>query len=118
MPETSVVFYKEKDGSQPFREWYDRQPKKVQDKCFRSLKYLEDFGYELRRPLADQLRDGIYELRVKHLRVNYRILYFFGGKQIVVVSHGLTKEGEVPSEEIDKALERKARYLSDPNSYS
>ena len=118
MPETEVVFFKEEDGTEPFGEWLDRQPPKAQDKCFRSLKYLEDFGHELRRPLADHLGDGIYELRIQHLRVNYRILYFFSGEGIAVVSHGITKEGKVPPGEIEKALTRKAKYETDPIRHS
>ena len=58
---------------------------------------------------ADFLRDGIYELRVKHGRVNYRILYFFSGRNVVVVSHGLTKEKAVPVREIEKAIERRGK---------
>jgi hypothetical protein len=39
---------------------------------------------ELRRPEADYLQDGIYELRVGFQHVNYRMLYFFY-KNIAVV---------------------------------
>jgi len=46
--------------------------------------------------------------------VNYRILYFFAGKNIVVVSHGLQKEREVPAAELDAARERKKRFDADP----
>ncbi len=35
------------------------------------------------------------------------MLYFFAGRDVVVVSHGLTKEGEVPDREIALALARK-----------
>lgn len=35
------------------------------------------------------------------------MFYFFAGKAVVVFSHGLTKEREVPPREIDQALERK-----------
>jgi hypothetical protein len=47
---------------------------------------LEQQGHELRRPIADFLRDGIYELRPSVQGVNYRILYFFSGRNVVVVS--------------------------------
>lgn len=114
MPETTVVFFKEVDGTEPFREWFDQQTEKVQEKCFTALKYLEDFGNELHRPQADYLRDGVYELRFRHSTVRYRILYFFGGKGIAVVSHGTTKESRVPLKEIDKAVARKAEYERDP----
>lgn len=37
------------------------------------------------------------------------MLYFFTGKAVVVLSHGLTKEGAVPSREIARAMERKKK---------
>lgn len=33
MPETTVVFYAEDDGSAPLLTWLDQQHNKVQDKC-------------------------------------------------------------------------------------
>ena len=70
-------------------------------------------GHELRRPEADFLRNGIYELRASYRGVNYRMLYFFAGLGIVVVSHGLIKDREVPPNEIDLASERKKKVESD-----
>jgi hypothetical protein len=35
------------------------------------------------------------------------MLYFFAGKSVVVVSHGVTKERELPAKEIDLAVGRK-----------
>jgi phage-related protein len=70
-------------------------------------------GHELRRPEADFLRDGIYELRASYQGVHYRVLYFFAGKAVVVLSHGLTKEKEVPPREIDQAVERKLMVEAD-----
>jgi hypothetical protein len=77
MPPTEVVIFAEDDGSAPLLEWLDGQAPKVQDKCLVKIDRLHELGYELRRPEADFLRDGIYELRVRHRSVNYRILYFF-----------------------------------------
>ncbi|MHC4177493.1 MAG: type II toxin-antitoxin system RelE/ParE family toxin [Planctomycetota bacterium] len=77
MPETTVVFFAEDDGSAPLLTWLDQQETKVQDKCLVKVERLAELGHELRRPEADFLRDGIYELRVRYRRVNYRMLYFF-----------------------------------------
>lgn len=91
------------------------------------MKQLEDFGHELRRPIADYLRDGIYELRPSYQGVNYRMLYFFpkadkskraNPPKIVVVSHGLTKESEVPDVEIDRAIERKKMFEAHPKRHT
>jgi hypothetical protein len=43
------------------------------------IERLRDLGHELRRPEADYLRDGIYELRVGLGSVNHRMLYSFTG---------------------------------------
>jgi phage-related protein len=86
------------------------------EKCLARLAQLEELGHELRRPEADFLRDGIYELRAAYQGVQYRMLYFFSGKAFVVVSHGLVKEKAVPTKDIDRAVERKKKFDSDPSS--
>jgi phage-related protein len=75
-------------------------------------------GHELRRPAADYLRDGIYELRAKRGRVNYRLLYFFHGRNVAIVAHGLTKEAAVPRADIDRALVRKRAFEADPEGHT
>lgn len=67
--------------------------------------------------VADYLRDGIYELRVRHRSVNYRMLYFFHD-QIAVVSHGLKKEDVVPDREIDLAMSRSTQFGQDPERHT
>src|SRR5262245_17664262 len=110
MPKTTVVFFKEDDGSVPIVDWLDGLASKAQIKCLAKLKRLEELGHELRRPEADLLRDGIHELRVGLQGKHYRLLYFFHGNIAAVVSHGLTKERAVPPKEIDRAVARKKRF--------
>ena len=118
VPKTRVVLYQEETGSCPFVEWFDRLPAKVQDKCYLRLERLREMGHELRRPEADFLRDGIYELRVSRGWVHHRILYFFHRAVAAVVSHGLVKERVVASKEIDCAVERKKRFDADPAKHT
>lgn len=114
-----VVFYREDDGSVPIELWLAELPAKVRAKCLAKLARLEDLGHELRRPEADFLRDGIYELRVSRQGIQYRILYFFNGKAFIVLSHGLVKEGaQVPPIEIERAIERKKKFEEDPKKHS
>jgi hypothetical protein len=98
-----VIFYKEDDGTVPMVEWIER---------------LRVFGYELHRPYADTLRDGIHELRFRFQRVNYRMLYFFHGSSAVIFTHGLTKEKNVSNSEIDRALDLKKRFEADPGAHT
>jgi phage-related protein len=67
-------------------------------------------GHELRRPYADYLRAGVHELRARVGRVNYRILYFFGDDEIIL-SHGFTKEREIPDAEIERARRHRSEAL-------
>jgi phage-related protein len=117
MPVTAVVFFTEEDGSCPLLVWLDRLPAKVQDKCIIRIERLEEMGHELRRPAADFLRDGIYELRVSFQSVNYRMLYFFH-RQTAVISHGLTKEKQVPDREIEMAIRHRKLFEKDPARYT
>jgi phage-related protein len=117
MPRTEVVFFQEEDATVPLLEWLSVLPQKARLKCLAKLARLEELGYELRRPEADLLRDGIYELRVRLGTVNYRMLYFFHGREAAIVSHGLTKEKAVPPGEIDEAAGRKARFEADPERH-
>jgi len=107
LPQTDIFFFREPDRSVPLLDWLDEMPAKAQSKCTERIDRLGELGHELRRPEADFLRDGIYELRASYEGVHYRMLYFFAGKAVVVVSHGLTKEREVPPKEIDLAVKRK-----------
>ena len=116
MPTTQVVFFADQEGC-PVLDWLDSLPKKIQAKAHARIERLAELGHELRRPEADYLRDGIYELRWRSQSVNYRILYFFHGKTTVVLANGLTKEDRVPSQEIDLAVRWKALFEADPAGF-
>ena len=118
MPQTQVVFYQDEDGSIPILEWFELIPEKALDKCRVKLERLRDLGHELRRPEADYLRDGIYELRVRVGSVNYRMVYFFHENIAAVVSHDLTKEKQVPPRDIDRAVAAKQRFVRDPRRHA
>ena len=104
LPRTRVVF--------------DTLPVNVQDKCVVKIGRLRALGHQLRRPEADLLRNGIYELRIGREGINYRILYFFRGGIAAILAHGLVKEREVPDRDIRVALERKRLFEQDPDAHT
>jgi phage-related protein len=115
------LFFKDLDGFAPAWEWLkalrDRNPK-AYAKCIVRVRRLAAMGHELRRPEADILRDGIYELRARLGTVNYRILYFFHGRDVAVLAHTITKEDEVPKIEIQRALDRKRMFATNPAAHT
>lgn len=103
------------------KEWLEdlRSQPKHRAKCIEWIGLLRDFGHELRRPSGDYLRDGIYELRVRFQKVQYRMLYFFYDRDRAVIGHGITKQtNKVPAAEIDRAVKMKRRYEEDPDRHS
>jgi phage-related protein len=114
-----LVLFREDDGKTPFVDWFWELPAKAQDRCRERIERLRALGYLLRRPEADYLRDGIYELRVKADRVRYRVLYFFHGRDAAVISHGTTKQqAAVPSREINQAIARRQAFAADPAKHT
>jgi phage-related protein len=121
MPETRVIFYQDEGGEAPVLNWLDKlekQDSKGLINCLDRIQKLASMGHELRRPLADFLRDGIYELRASNRRVQYRILYFFHGRNVAIVAHAIIKEGSaVPDIEINRAIERQQLFIADPETH-
>lgn len=120
MPRSDVAFFMDVDRVAPVLEWLrqlHRGNRKAFANCVAKIRLLQAFGYELRRPHVDYLRDGIHELRSKERNVQYRILYFYHGRNAVILAHALTKEGAVPARDVERAIERKKRYEQNPGKY-
>jgi phage-related protein len=121
MPQTELLFYCEDDGSVPVLEWLDelhRQDRRAYNKCLEVINRLAQLGHELRRPTADLLQKGIYELRTRVGHVNYRVLYFFHGRNVAVLAHILTKEREIPKADLATAITRKTLFEANPKRHT
>jgi phage-related protein len=121
VPKTEVIFYRDERGQAPVVEWLRelrRKDRKAYAKCNARIQVLAQLGHELRRPMADYLRDGIHELRIRQGHLNYRILYFFHGQAVAILAHGLTKEDELPNADIERAIQRKEAFAKDPAKHT
>ena len=121
MAQTRLLFFQDADGTAPVWEWLKdlraRNPKAFA-KCAVRIRRLVELGHELRRPEADLLRDGIYELRARLGTVNYRILYFFHGCNVAVLAHATTKESDIPVVDINRPVERKQTFVASPVAHT
>lgn len=110
MPYTVLFVFRDADGRTPLLEWLatlqDRN-RKAYRLALTLIRRLRECGFDMRRPGADILEDGIYELRWHVGKVQYRILYFFKGANQAVLSHGITKKNVVPSGEIYRASQNR-----------
>jgi len=121
VPPTEVFFYQEERGHASVVEWLTtlrRTDRRAYAKCVARLRRLAEVGHELRRPEADYLRDGLYELRARQGHVNYRILYFFHGRNVAILAHALTKEGVIPEADLERTLRRKEAFEQNPEQHT
>ncbi len=117
MAATQILFYCEADSTPPVLDWLQALPEKQRLKAEEMLGLLASEGHELRRPHADMVRDGIYELRVTVQHQQNRILYFFHGQGLVILAHGLKKEAKIPKAALELAVRRRERYVADPPTF-
>lgn len=124
MPATEVIFYRDERGEAPVADWLRelrRKNRKAFANCVARIEQLAAEGHELRRPAADILRDGVYELRAKHRNVQYRILYFFHprSRNVVILAHAIVKEGAaVPPVDIERTIQRKRAFETNPGAHT
>lgn len=121
MPRTDILFFKDHEGREPVREWLQgmrfTNPHAFAH-CNARLRLLAELGFEIRRPYADYVRDGLYELRIRAGRVQLRILYLFHGRNVVVLAHALGKEQHLPEADLRRALTRKRAHEADPETHT
>lgn len=108
-----LEFYRTTAGAEPALAYIRAQAKAHRAKIGRALQYLEDVGHEARRPAVDYLGEDIYELRVGMEGHRHRLLYFFHGRTVIVVTSGFLKDtGAVPREELERARRYRRDWLS------
>jgi phage-related protein len=121
MPQTRLFFFQDADGAAPVWEWLKdlrAGNPKAYAKYLVRIRRLAELGHELRRPEADLLQAGIYELRARLGTVNNRILYFFHGRNVAVLAHAITKEDEIPTVEINRVVGRKRTFIASPIAHT
>lgn len=117
MPTTDIYYFQDERGRIPVREWLHalaRMDKRGLVECLDRLASLESFGHELRRPLGDHLSQGIYELRARSGTRQYRLLYFFHGRDVVILAHAILKQtSAIPPSELARVVERRKQVQAD-----
>ena len=77
-----------------------------------SIAALRELGNTARRPLADYLEDGIYELRTRRFKKQFRVLYTFAGRHTILLLAGFEKKTKsVPARRLKKAKALRKDYF-------
>lgn len=109
-----IIFYRLETGKSPVETFFDSLTNKQFEKIAFVLDLIEQLDI-VPRQYFKKLKgtDGIWEVRAQKGSDAFRILGFFDGKDLVVLSHAFTKKSQkVPKKEIELAEKRKLDYLS------
>ncbi len=103
---SGIYYFLDKKGSSPIEEFIDSSPLKEQSKIIAYISELLKEGHNLRRPMADYLGHGIYELRPK----NNRIFYFFFLRDSAVLLHVIKKKTyKIPESDLNICIKRRSQ---------
>ena len=107
-----LEFYRTTRGDEPALDYIRAQVKAHKAKIGRALLYLTDLGHLARRPMADYLGNGLYELRIPVDGHQHRLLYFFHERTVIIVTSAILKnEEKVPPKELMRAWRRRADWI-------
>ncbi|MBU2573437.1 MAG: type II toxin-antitoxin system RelE/ParE family toxin [Elusimicrobia bacterium] len=110
---SNVWFFVDERGRSPVREFLGALPVKERAKAYAYIEELRRNGYNLRRPLADYVGRGIYELRPGANRV----FYFFFMRDSAVLAHAIRKRTDKLSQrDIELCVKRKKLAEESGNS--
>ena len=104
----------------PAYDFIESLPGKMQNKVYRSIDLLREFGYRLPEPYSKTLKGtpGLKELRVKLATDICRLFYFHHKEKVYVVTSGyVKKKDKTDKEEIDRALRLMAEILKENVSW-
>lgn len=107
-------FYETSSGRCPVREHIDTLP----DKAARKIAWVLRAVRDLERVPTNYLKklvntDDIWEIRADVGRNTFRLLGFFHGRELIILTNSFQKKDQkTPRDEIRLAEERKADYLS------
>lgn len=109
-----VQFYRTKSGYCPVEEFLDSLTGKQAQKVVWVLKLIEDLNMVPRQYLKKLVNtDDIWEVRVSFGGGIFRLLGFFEGDQLLILTSGFAKKTQkTPRQEIITAEQRKRDYQS------
>ncbi|MDD5611183.1 MAG: type II toxin-antitoxin system RelE/ParE family toxin, partial [Candidatus Omnitrophica bacterium] len=100
----AVYYFIDQRRDCPVKEFIKALPVRERAKIFAYINALKKEGNNLRRPMADYLGSGIYELRPK----DNRIFYFFYLKDFAVLLHAIKKKTwRISENDLNLYLKRK-----------
>lgn len=109
-----ITFYTSASGKQPVRQFLDKLDEKQVSKVLWVLKFLREHKMIPKQYFKKLVNtDGLWEIRISQGNNIFRLLCFFDGDDIIIVTNGFQKRTQkTPKQEINLAEKRKKEYLT------
>ena len=110
----TVNFYRTASGNCPVEEFLDSLSGKQAQKVIWVLRLIEELDKVPTQYLKKLINtDDIWEVRIQFGGNIFRLLGFFDGTTLLILTNGFAKKSQkTPRQEIDLATRRKNEYLS------
>jgi len=110
----TVNFYRTESGKSPVEDFLDSLSGKQAQKVIWVLRLVEELDVVPRQYLKKLVNtDDIWEVRVQFGGNIFRLLGFFDGTSLMILTNGFAKKSQkTPRQEIELATRRKNEYLS------
>jgi phage-related protein len=108
------AFFRTEQGKEPVREWLRSLPVEAKKEVGSDIERVQ-WRWPVSKPLVDGLGGGLYEVRTRVERVQYRVLFCIVESTMVLL-HGFVKKSRVAPAEIAVGRDRqKAVIEAAPN---
>lgn len=104
-PTVDVRFFMTDAGSEPVREWLKSLPAIERKAIGEDIKTVQ-LGWPLGMPLARNLGDGIWEVRIKLENRIVRVLFALDQSTMVLLHGFIKKQQATPKPDLDLAKDR------------
>ena len=110
----TVNFYRTESGRCPIEDFLDSLSGKQAQKITWVLRLIEELDVVPRQYLKKLVNtEDIWEVRVQFGGNIFRLLGFFDGSMLLILTNGFVKKSQkTPRQEIELAVRRKNEYLS------
>lgn len=108
-----INFYRTETGVAPAKDFLEKLPDKFSKKISWTLRTVREVDFVPKQYLKKLTNtDDIWEIRATIGSNTFRLLCFFDGADLIIVTNGFAKKTQkVPKQEITLAQERKKDYF-------
>lgn len=109
-----INFFTTESGNKPIQEFLDSLSDKQAEKILWVLRLVREYEKVPRQYLKKLINtDGLWEVRTVQSGSTFRLLGFFDGNELIILTNGFQKKTQkTPKKEIVLAQKRKKIYLA------